>query len=215
MSTETKRLFNREGLSHYLDRYTSKVRYAVSVLDIGQVSTIVDNVAGFIKKYDIIVPKLLEGEGTRHSRPVIIEDSSRFDYPISDKTRFDSMNGIRHTIEVPFTGDQNLFLFSPSSWGFEFAPPSGLIKGDVLILQFDDVEHNKDKIDQEIKNTLDKVNKFLDFIQQDVDRFKKRLLDETQKYVQDRYEELRLNSGLSDDTDIGRQRPRGGRGLDL
>lgn len=214
MSTETKRLFNREGLSRYLDSYTSKVRYAVSVLDIGQVSTIVDNVAGFIKKYDIIVPKLLEGEGTRHSRPVIIEDSSRFDYPISDKTRFDSMNGIRHTIEVPFTGDQNLFLFSPSSWG-KFAQPSGLIKGDVLILQFDDVEHNKDKIDQEIKNTLDKVNKFLDFIQQDVDRFKKSLLDETQKYVQDRYEELHLNSGLSDDTDIGRQRPRGGRGLDL
>lgn len=220
-----KKLFNRSGLNRYLASQTSKVQYAISMLDIGQVSTIINNnrYEEFVKEYYIIAPDIFEKKATRHSRPVIIEDNNRFDYPISDKTRPDRINGTRHTMEIPFEGDQNLFLFRPSKWGFEFTLPSGLIKVNMLILQFDQREYDKEKLDREIDTTLEKIYKFLDLIKQDIDYFRRTLLAESQQYIRDRYDELRLNSGLPNNSilginkypDLDSRRSRGGRGLDL
>ena len=226
MSIKMKTLFNSEDLSYYLNSRASKVRYAISMLDIEQASAIIDDTdlyEEFIEDYNIIVPELLEEKLQYTSSSITMEDSSRFDYPISDKTRLDRINVIRHTIKIPFEGDLNLFLFRPSTLGFEFTPPSGLIKDNMLILQFDERAPDKESIDREIKNTLYKIDKFLKLIEKDIDDFNKNLFYGSQKYIKERYEELRLNSGspddlisgVNEDTGLGRRRSRGGRGLDL
>lgn len=185
-----KLLFHSGTLSVYLASRVSKMGYDISRLDIEQTRAIIDSneYAEFVQSYMILVPKLDTGKVSISSDDTQIDVSNRFDYAVFDDRSPHYVVGTRYSFEIPFVGDQNLFTLRPST--YDFNPPSGAVKDNKVILDFDTIKPNKEDIQREYNTVLNKILKYLDWMNRDVEAFNQSLSKESAKGIQDRYEKL-------------------------
>lgn len=196
-------LFSSGDLRSYFNSQISKMNYAISLLSLGEMKGMVksNDYAPFIRNYRISVPQL---EGL----------------PSKDKIKPYGVIGARFSVEIPFSGDQNLFMLRPKL--YDFNPPNVIVKEGLIVLLFDETESNMDKIYQKFKAIYEKIQNYLTWIEQDVVSHYKELEKIACEYINTRYEQLcrdeaRDNLTLASDEDIdqSRRQTRGGWNYDF
>lgn len=190
-------LFSSSDLSVYFSSQISKMKYEISLLDLEELEDIKNKwYTQRARNYGISVPRL---EGL----------------PSKEKIKPPGVIGTNFSMEIRFSGDQNLFLFRPKMYDFD--PPSAIVKEGIIILLLDETESNIDNIYQTFKVTYEKIRNYLTWIEQDVVSHYEELKKIAYEYINTRYEQLcrdeardNLTLASDEDNDQSRRQFRGG-----
>lgn len=164
-------LFSSGDLRSYFKSQVSKMKYEISLLSLGQVEGIVksNDYAQFVRNYRISVPQL---DGL----------------PSKEEIKPYGVIGARFSMEIPFFGDQNLFMLRPKLYDFD--PPNAIVEVGMIILLFDETESNIDDIYQTFKVTYEKIQNYLTWIERDVVSHYEELKKVSYEDINARYEQL-------------------------
>lgn len=103
----------------------------------------------FVEKYTVEPPILLRDDMTADQRETKVDARHHGHRWISDTSRPFYIPGQQIDIEIPFTGEANLFKARAST--FSSAPPQGRVSNQTLILSYQ-IPHD---MDQDIKPQLE------------------------------------------------------------
>lgn len=154
-----------------------------------------DLAAYFAEKYCIEPPALQNDRITTRVEEAQVDvsrDPSRY---IRDRSGPFHVPGTRFVINVPFTGDADLFRCQPSQ--FTLSPPNGTVSGQVLTLSYTSPEPEEAALKQWRDRTLEGIRGYLATIAKDVEPFNARLADTARSRIEARRERLLKSQGLA------------------
>jgi len=161
LRTNDDYLFNRESILDVLARLKARVAEAVDTMDgNGLLSSSTDDLVELVASMCTLdVPKLLR-------------DQAHVDEPTETTIRMNDYGREIHVpatsilLNVPFTGDKDVFDYQPST--YTLSPPRATIAGNVLYIRVTGVDLTNEAVDKELKNRLDEIEKHLATLRNDV-----------------------------------------------
>ena len=144
-----------------------------------------DLIAYLVEKFTLDVPRLIreqihiESEGEAR-----INVSGRYGYFVRDPSRPFYVPGSYVTVALPFEGDGDLFGFQASTYTLN--PPCGRVYGSAILISFQDVKLDPERIRQEIDNRVNQIEQALNWVKNDCDAWHARVQSVAEQYVRDR-----------------------------
>ncbi|MGN6314078.1 MAG: hypothetical protein ACTHMO_10035 [Rhodanobacteraceae bacterium] len=152
-----------------------------------------DLIRYFVEKYTLEAPVLLRDEMTADQRETQVDARHHGNRWIRDASRPYYIPGQQIDIEIPFTGEGDLFKARAST--YTSAPPRGRIAGQSLVLSFE-IPHD---MDQNIRPALDKelaeIEKYLGWVRHDVAGYNNGVRAMAETAIKKRKERLLANQG--------------------
>ncbi len=148
----------------------------------------------FIDKFSIEPIKILEEnicvdqketkiDATRHPESFFFHD---------DGPHF--VTGTAVILEIPFTGDAELFKCRPST--FNFNPPVADIRGNSLIITISTFKHEPEIIRNELKRQINSINEYVEWINRDLAPWNFALPSKAKARIENRKAKLLKDQGL-------------------
>lgn len=151
-------------------------------------------VAYFSSKYSIDVPVLAMDAITADHREVQIDishDQSRY---IRDRSRPYHIPGTQVEVEIPFTGDKELFLVQPTT--FTMSPPRGEVRGSSLFLSIKGTSLEPEQVKQQINQALTEIESNLGHLRTSAEQFNRSLPSHIESRIAVRKQKLLKDRNL-------------------
>ena len=189
--SQNRPLFNEKELSNLTSGYEAEIRNEVEGWERNKVlaASEPDLIAYLVEKYTLDPPRLLPDEIHIES-----EGETRVDISLRPEFSMWNRNGPNYvpgsyvTVAIPFEGEGKFFGFQAST--FTYNPPRGRVVGETVLIDFQDVKLNHQKIQQEIKSTVDSIKEYLSWIKNDCDKWNARVQAIAEQCVRDRKNRL-------------------------
>ena len=184
-------LFYEEGLGDLIHRIETAIKEEVDHWDRNRVlsSSESDLVTYLVNEYSLEPPRLLrdqihvENEGETN-----IDVSGRFEYDIWDSGNPHHVPGSFVTVAIPFEGDGNLFEYQASTYTSD--PPRGRISGSNVLISFQGIKLNAERTRKEIDDTVEQIEKHLEWIRNDCSQWNGRIASVAEQCVRHRKNRL-------------------------
>lgn len=138
----------------------------------------------FFEKYRIDLPVLGEPQVDQGRTKMTVGRYGGFDYEYEGGAV--QVDAQYYTLEVPFTGDAQLFFTRGNTWST--SPPVGTVAGDVLTTTLTDRDPSTDQVNQHFERFLRQVNENLGWLKGDVDAWNEGLKEAVRAHVSTRRE---------------------------
>lgn len=148
----------------------------------------------YAKEYEICVPVLDEENITvdqRESQIDVSHDRMRY---FSDSSGPHYITGTAVDVEVPFSGDQNVFKVQPSTYTMN--PPRGQISDGIFSFTIQGTSLTPEKVQSEIKSKVSSVQQYLDWLKTGANSFNPTLFDLARNQIESRKEKLLSDRSL-------------------
>lgn len=155
-------------------------------------TSVEDLVNYFVEKYRIDVPVLAVDEAAADQREAPVEVSG-FRYGL-DRGDTRTVPGTQVTLEIPFSGDAEMFRVRPST--FNTAPPYAEIRGQTLILRESGTQLSTDQVQADFDRTIADINQYLDWQRRDVTQLNGGLAELARSEIEARKAKLISNQNL-------------------
>jgi hypothetical protein len=162
-------------------------------------------VAALVERYSVEAPQLQTDQWWQDPPAEIKFDVSG--YPGRDIRGSGPfyVNGIRVVVHVPFTGEPDMFKFTPNTR--DWNPPSAAVgKGEVLV----EVDYPADSpidVRAAAQGVVDKVNTYLGWARTDAEQFNNGLAQRARGAIQARRQRVRMAYDRAQETGIPMRRP--------
>jgi hypothetical protein len=155
-------------------------------------TSVEDLVAYLVEKYKIDVPVLDVENAVKDQRETTVEVTD-FSYGLDpEETR--SVPGTIITLEIPFSGDSEIFKVKPST--YNLLPPRAEIRGNVVVLAQSGASMNVNDVQTGFDRTISDINKYLAWHQNDVRQLNESLPSIARQAVEGRRAKLLANQNL-------------------
>ena len=152
-----------------------------------------DLVAYFVEKYTLETPILLREGMTADQHETQVDVRYHGHRWIDDRSKPAYIPGQQIDIEIPFTGEADLFKAQAST--FTSSPPQGRISNQSLILSYQ-IPHDTDQdIKPQLDRQLDEIEKHLDWVRNDINGYNNSIRGVAETAIQKRKERLLTNQG--------------------
>jgi hypothetical protein len=176
---------NEQDMFGDIDRYDSNRLLNSSTEDLAEF---------FVDKYLINPIVIKEEEICAEQEETQVDvryDQNRF---IRDRSKPCYVKGTTVTLDIPFTGEADLFKSQPSS--YTVSPPLGQVTGNVLRISVSTTDHNAELVKNELNRTLDEVKKYVEWIRADLSPWNASLSEKAKNRIRTRKEKLLRDQGL-------------------
>ena len=140
-----------------------------------------------VEKYKVEVPQIDEEQIKIDYGDANI-DISQFGYGIWDRSRPVYVIGTRVTFYIPFSGDPALFKLQPSTFGFN--PPRADVRGNEIVMIYEQTTHEAMKIEDAFKSELAELRDNLRWVEQDVTTFNSLVRERASQGIKCRREKI-------------------------
>ena len=184
-------LFYGKDLSALIRGYEDAIKEEVEQWERNRIlaSSESDLVNYLVKKYTLDSPRLLRDQIHIDSEgETKIDVRGRFEYDIWDRSGPNLIPGSYVTVAIPFEGDGDLFGFQASA--FNLNPPRGRISGSNVLISFQDVKLEAERLREEINSTVMRIEEQLQWIENDCGIWNARVLNVAEQCI--RYRKNRL-----------------------
>lgn len=147
----------------------------------------------FVDKYTIEPPVLLRDEITADQREIKVDARHHGDRWIRDASRPFYIPGQQIDIEIPFTGEADLFKTRAST--YSSAPPQGRVSNQTLILSYQIPHDVQRDIKAELERHLQEIERHLDWIRNDLGGYNRSITAVAETAINRRRERLLANQG--------------------
>ena len=125
-----------------------------------------DLVTYLVEKYTLDPPRLLRDQIHIDSEgETKIDVSRRFNYDVWERDSPHFIPGSYVTVAIPFEGDGDLFGYKAST--FNLNPPRGRVSGSNVLISFQDVKLDPQRLREEINSTIMRIEEQLKWIEND------------------------------------------------
>jgi hypothetical protein len=145
-----------------------------------------------VDKFQLEIPNLEVEDAVADQKESSVEVSG-FMYGL-DRGEVRRVPGTLVTLEVPFTGDPQMFKVRPST--FNSAPPYGDIHGNVLLLKQSGTQLNAQQVQNGFDAIISNINQYLGWQKQDAKAFNDQLPAIARQSVEQRRDKLLANQNL-------------------
>lgn len=152
-----------------------------------------DLVNYFVEKYTIEPPVLLRAEMTADQREIKVDARHHGNRWIRDTSRPFYIPGQQNDIEIPFTGEADLFKARAST--YTSAPPQGRVSNQSLILSYQIPHDVQQDIRPQLERQLQEIERHLDWIQNDLSGYNNSITTVAETAIKTRRERLLANQG--------------------
>ena len=168
-----KLLFNESELSNFLGSKKSSLISGIESYDAEYIFNTQEDelIAYLLDNYSLTTPDCLENKIHAEIDEANIEVRRNLRDSIYNDNRAVFAKGLKIEVTIPFTGNPDLFLYQPSSYLMGGNIPTASIKDDALIIQYETIENNPEKIKSLWGNDLSIIKQYLGFIDNDVRRY--------------------------------------------
>ena len=193
-----KLLFNERDLAGVLDAKAVKLSMAIGSLSEDRVlNTSHEDLSNYYTdKYRIEGLKIDESKIQIRYGDAQIDVSNRIDYFVRDRSGPFYITGTRIVFYMPFTGDQNLFYYYPSTYSYD--PPQADVRRGEVVFTYDRTTQDAEKVRSEFERDLNKLKNYLEWISGDVEQFNSSLRAKTDQLISARREKLLNDRGLAE-----------------
>mgnify|MGYP000412751202 CR=1 FL=1 len=189
-------LFNRADWFSVADAQKKRLKDDISTKNGDELlNTSTEDLAKYYAKaFAIDVPKLDSDNITVDQRETQIDvsyDQSRF---ISDRSKPYYITGTAVDVEVPFSGDSEVFYVQPSSYTLN--PPRGSVARGDLRFTIEGTDLTAQKVQDEIKSRIKSVEQYLDWLCQTATTFNASLYEQAKSLIEVRKQKLLSDKNL-------------------
>lgn len=189
-------LFNQADAFAVEQRQRAQMIAEIAAFDANRLfnTNVDDLVKYFEEKYRVDTPVLLEDQmavDQKEARRDVSGDASRF-FPDEDHPFF--VTGTEISIDVPFSGDAQLFDIRPKT--FTFNPPRGLVHGNILTFSLWGDSLNADQVQGSIGEWLSRVKEHLQWHREEFENFNRGLSIEVRDAIEKRRAKLLESQNL-------------------
>lgn len=152
-------------------------------------------------EYSLEAPQLdLEAQYALPPKDVNIDVSQDWQRAIFDRSTPTYLQGTQITVIVPFTGDPQLFRYTPTTRGFN--PPRATIQGNQLHINVEQIGLTGAQAANKIRHELELIEKYLAWVTGDVQTFHTELASEAERMVEHRRQKLLADRELEKELGI-------------
>lgn len=190
-------LFYREGdLRNFLEAINRSINREIDALEKKLLREDEEKLIEYLKsKYELEAPTLNEGKKYLINESEIDIDVSQDRHrAIFDRTRPSYVKGISITIAVPFEGDPNLFYYTPRP--YDHGPPYGDVEDQEIHLTYQQIDHNADELERDISQEINKINKYLNWVRNNIKQFNDSLMPFIRDVIRQRRAKLQKDVDL-------------------
>lgn len=155
-------------------------------------TSVEDMVRYLVERYQLEVPVLDVENAVADQREAMVEVSG-FMYGL-DRGETRSVAGTQVTLEVPFTGDPQMFKVRPSS--FNSAPPHAEIRGQSVILVQSGTQLSAEQVQAEFDRAINDINQYLTWQRNDARGLNEQLPTLARQAIEQRRGKLLANQSL-------------------
>jgi hypothetical protein len=151
-------------------------------------------IAYFVDKYRMDVPQLDRDKISADQEEVqmdVSRDPMRY---ISDPSKPFYIKGTEVQIEVPFTGEQQLFQVQPTTYTLN--PPRAEARQHNLLIRIRGTNMTPEQVRQEFDRTLDSIDSYLSTLRANVEGFNKSIASHVSERIKRRKEKLLKDRNL-------------------
>ena len=184
-------LFYGKDLSALIRVYEAELNKEVEQWERNRIlaSSESDLVTYLVEKYTLDPPRLLRDQIHIDSEgETKIDISGRFQYDVWDRDSPHFIPGSYVTVAIPFEGDGDLFGYKAST--FNLNPPRGRVSGSNVLISFQDVKLDAQRLREEINSTVMRVEEQLKWIENDCGGWNTRITSVAEDCI--RYRKNRL-----------------------
>jgi hypothetical protein len=157
------------SLDAYLRDRREKLNAHVQALDSNKLSNTDENILAkeLVDKFTLQSPTLLEDRKKIDAQEANITVDRTNSIFFDDDDRPYTTKGLNIRVEIPFNGNSELFNFTPSTYTLS-GMPEGTVQGGNLVLVYETVEKDPEKIKQLWQHDLGQINQYLGWIAKDL-----------------------------------------------
>ena len=190
-------LFCKYDLRKVIENQEKKVQLEIDGYDRNYILNVsVDDLSNHLESKYRIEPIVIYKDKAyiKHHGDAQIDVSHDYRRAIFDRNGPFYVKGTSVTFAVPFDGDSELFYCQASC--FTFSPPSANIGNDEIIIQFDQVDPEPEKIKSEFERTLAEIERQAGHVNNDLKNFNQGLKDRSIQKINGRKDKLLKDQGL-------------------
>lgn len=195
----SKNLFNEAIINDFLSDHLAKLKKEVenmelkAIMDVEETSLISD----LLKKYTIFCPNLKENEIKIDASEVDLQES--LNSILIEDFGSAEQKVLSVVVEVPFTGNGNMFRFQPSNYAYSISgEPEYEIQNGKIILEFKTADSNPENIKRFWKNALTNIKTNLQNLERDLTYYNGSLENSIRKIVVERKNKAKDKQSLID-----------------
>lgn len=174
-----KFLFNEKGdFFEFLERRKAEIRNKVSQYDSGTILNKDEEICEAIISEYSLKPPVLKKDKTK------IVSKRDVNIPTAGFV----VKQFQITIGIPFDGDGELFHYRPSKFSLPF--PCGEVEKNEIRITFTTPEDQVDWARQELFRNTEQIEKFLDYLKEDIEKFDRELPIFVRQLVKERKQSL-------------------------
>lgn len=147
----------------------------------------------FVEKFTLEPPVLIKDEMIADQHETKVDARYHGHRWIEDTTRPAYIPGQRIDIEIPFTGEADLFKARAST--YTMSPPSGRIAQQTLVLSYEIPHDTNQDIRPQLERQLQEIEKHLDWVRNDLSGYNNSIRAIAETAIQKRRERLLANQG--------------------
>lgn len=189
-------LFSNEDLHSVLRYRTARMRQDINeyAADLVLNTPVEDLAQYFTVMHRVDAPKIREEEIVVDSREVLVDVSGQWGYdPFARGSA--RARGMELTIEIPFDGEQGLFLLQPSTRSSR--RPHGRFEAGVLVFSLQAANLDADEIRRRLDGEIQLIHDYLDWVQQDVATHNAQLFAVARSEIEERRARLLRDRGVA------------------
>jgi len=189
------RLFATFDLRDMLNERLSSLKNEVEQLDPNRLlNTAEPDLSNYlVEKYSLEVPRLRIDEWNVEENETRIDVSNDLNRWIVDKNKPFYIAGQQINIEIPFDGEAELFFARAST--SSLTNPKAKINGQSLLLSFEITHDDQRDIRPEIDHERKEIEKNLNWVKDDVDKFNQSLVVVSKNAIDNRRDRILSNQG--------------------
>lgn len=163
-------------------------------------------VDALLQRYSVDAPQLLTDKWWMDP-PAEVKVDVRYDRSrdIRDPSRPALVNGIRHVIHVPFTGEADVFRFTPSTR--DYNSPSAIVRHGEVVLAVEYPADAPKDFRSDAQGVIDKINKYLAWARADAEQFNQALAQRARQAIQTRKQRVKEAYDRAQGAGIPMRRP--------
>lgn len=158
-------------------------------------NTAVDDLARYFEsKFKIEVPSLVTEEivvDQREAKIDVRHDPRRW---IDDRSRPVYVPGTEVEVEIPFTGDAEVFRVRPTT--YTLSPPSAEVRSNALVLRISGTDLTADGVQQSINQTINEVQSHLNILRTNSAGLNQQLFQRAKTSIESRRQKLLADRNL-------------------
>jgi len=192
----SENLFNRYALSGVIFDQEDKLTKEIQNLNQDRIinSDESELVEYFVSKYEVNPLSLDLDNVTIDQSEVDIDVSDEWPRARIERGRPNYRKGNRISYFIPFTGDKTLFYCKASNSSLNL--PYGKVKETEVVISIDTLEYDDEKIKEIYNRNIINLTKHIEWVNNDLSGFNKRLKDSIKLLINQRKEKLTKNISL-------------------